>query len=355
MYKKLDEVEKRYEELASALMDPKVIGDRKLFAQTGREHAQIQPVVDTYRVYKRVLADIEGNQELLGDKDPAIRELANEELAVLRPRRDELDKELQILLLPRDPLDEKNILLEIRAGTGGEEAGLFAADLFRMYSRYAERKGWKVEVMSSNETELRGFKELIAMISGDKVYSHLKWESGVHRVQRVPSTEAQGRIHTSAVTVAIMPEAEEVDVHVNDQDLKIDTYRSSGAGGQHVNVTDSAIRVTHIPTGLVVTCQDERSQHKNKAKALKILRARLLDLEREQQEREQSEARRSQVGTGDRSERIRTYNFPQNRLSDHRIGLTLYKLEAIMEGDLEEVILALRTYFRAEAMKAHSA
>jgi peptide chain release factor 1 len=355
MYQKLDEVEQRYEELAQLLMDPKVIGDRKLFARTGKEHSQLQPVVDTYRVYRRVLADIQGNQELLSDRDQAIRDLANEELAMLRPRKEQLEKDLQVLLLPKDPLDDKNIILEIRAGTGGEEAALFAASLYRMYSRYAEGKGWKVEVMNVNETELGGFKEMIAMISGDKVYSHLKWESGVHRVQRVPTTEAQGRIHTSAVTVAILPEAEEVDVHVNETDLKIDTYRSSGAGGQHVNVTDSAIRVTHLPTGLVVTCQDERSQHKNKAKALKILRARLLDMERAQKEKEQSDARRAQVGTGDRSERIRTYNFPQNRLSDHRIGLTLYRLEAILEGDVEEVILALRTYYQAEAMKAQSA
>lgn len=352
MYLKLNEVEERFTELEQQMMDPAVIGDRKRYASVAREHSSLTPVVETWRAYKKVVQGIEESELLLDDKDPDIRELVREELASLRPRKEELEEELEVLLLPKDPLDDKNIILEIRAGTGGDEAALFAADLFRMYSRYAERVGWKVEVMSSNETELGGLKEMVALIAGDKVYSFLKWESGVHRVQRVPETEAQGRIHTSAVTVAILAEAEDVDLEVNEADLKIDTYRASGAGGQHVNTTDSAIRITHIPSGVVVTCQDERSQHKNKAKAMKILRAKLLEQQIAAQEKEQSDARKAQVGSGDRSERIRTYNFPQNRLTDHRIGLTLYKLELIMEGDLDGVFSSLRTWFQAEVLKA---
>ena len=352
MFHKLTEVVERHEDLGRQMQDPQVISDRRLYAKVAKEYSSLTPVVEAFREYERVLQQITEGEELQEDSDPEMRELAKEELAVLRPRRTELEERLQFLLLPKDPLDDKNIILEIRAGTGGDEAALFASDLFRMYSRFAEKVGWKVEVMSSNETELGGFKEMAALISGQRVYSHLKHESGVHRVQRVPETEAQGRIHTSAVTVAILAEAEDVDVEVNEVDLKIDTYRASGAGGQHVNVTDSAIRITHIPSGLVVTCQDERSQHKNKAKAMKILRAKLLEQEIEQQAREQSENRRAQVGSGDRSERIRTYNFPQNRLSDHRIGLTLYKLELIMEGDLGDVVSSLQTYFQAEALKA---
>lgn len=352
MYQKLNEVEERFAELEQQMMDPAVIGDRKSYASVAKEHSSLTAVVSTYREYKKVLEGIEEGETLQEDKDPDMRELAREELAQLRPRKEKLEAELEMLLLPKDPLDEKNIILEIRAGTGGDEAALFAADLFRMYVRYAEKVGWKVEVMSSNETELGGLKEMVALISGNKVYSFLKWESGVHRVQRVPETEAQGRIHTSAVTVAILAEAEDVDVDVNDGDLKIDTYRASGAGGQHVNTTDSAIRITHIPTGLVVTCQDERSQHKNKAKAMKILCSKLLEQQIEEQAREQSESRRAQVGSGDRSERIRTYNFPQNRLTDHRIGLTLYKLDMIMDGEVDEVFSSLRAWFQAEALKA---
>ncbi len=351
MLEKLAAVEKRFEELESQLADPAMMGDRKRYAEIAKERSSLADIVEVYRTYKQVCEQIEESEELLGDDDPDIRDLAKEELASLRERETDLADQLKLLLIPKDPRDAKNIIVEIRQGTGGDEAALFAADLFRMYSRYAEAKRWKVEILSSHETELGGIKELVALISGKMVYSDLKYESGVHRVQRVPETEAHGRIHTSAVTVAILPEAEEVDVEVREDDLKIDTYRASGAGGQHVNTTDSAIRITHIPTGLVVTCQDERSQHKNKAKAMKILRSKLYELEVEEQEREEREARRSQVGSGDRSERIRTYNFPQNRLTDHRIGLTLYKLDLILEGDLEGVIEALRTHYQTEAMK----
>ena len=352
MFQKLTEVVDRHEDLGRQMLDPQVIGDRRQYASVAKEYAALTPIVETFREYEQILQQIAEGVEMLEDSDSEMRELAKEELAVLRPRQTAIEEKLQFLLLPKDPLDEKNIILEIRAGTGGDEAALFGADLFRMYSRFAEKKKWMVEVMSSNVTELGGVKELAALISGQRVYSHLKYESGVHRVQRVPETEAQGRIHTSAVTVAILAEAEEVDVEVVESDLKIDTYRASGAGGQHVNVTDSAIRITHIPSGLVVTCQDERSQHKNRAKAMKILRAKLLEQEIEQQAREQSENRRAQVGSGDRSERIRTYNFPQNRLTDHRIGLTLYKLDLIVEGDMGGVISSLQTYFQAESLKA---
>lgn len=353
MFQKLKEVELRFEELSSQLLDPSVIGDRKLYAKIAKEHSALSPLVETFRKYRKVVNEISASEELLEDKDHDIRELAKKELASLRQAREELEQKLELLLLPKDPRDEKNTIVEIRAGTGGEEAGLFAADLFRMYSRFAERMGWRMEVLSLHETERGGVKEVVVLISGKQVFSHLKYESGVHRVQRVPETEAQGRIHTSAVTVAVLPEAEEVEVEIRDEDLQVDTYRSSGAGGQHVNVTDSAVRLTHIPTGLVVTCQDERSQFKNKSKAMKILRAKLLERKREEQERLERDARRAQVGSGDRSERIRTYNFPQNRLTDHRIGLTLYHLDRIMEGELEEVISALRTWFQAEALKGN--
>ena len=352
MYQKLSEVEERFDLLSGQLSDPDLLSDRSRYTAVAKERAGLAPIVEAFRKYKEIVEQIEGSEELLGDEDADIREMAKEELSALRERKDDLDTELKLLLVPKDPRDDKNTIIEIRAGTGGDEAALFAADLFRAYARYAEKRGWKVEVLGANQTELGGLKEMAALITGKQVYSQLKYESGVHRVQRVPETEAQGRIHTSAVTVAILPEAEEVDVEVSDEDLKIDTYRASGAGGQHVNTTDSAIRITHIPTGLVVTCQDERSQHKNKAKALKILRSKLFEMQVEAQEREQRDDRRSQVGSGDRSERIRTYNFPQNRLSDHRIGLTLYKLDHIMEGDFDEVIAALRTHFQAEALKS---
>ncbi len=351
MFQKLAEVEARFVDLENMLADPAMMGDRKHYTEIAKERAAILDIVETYRLYKAIMTEIEESEELLGDEDNDIRDLAREELIGLRQRNEELVGRLKSLLLPKDPRDEKNVILEIRQGTGGDEAALFAGDLFRMYSRYAEAKNWKVEILSIHETELGGIKELVAVVSGKMVYSHLKYESGVHRVQRVPETETQGRIHTSAVTVAILPEAEDVDVEVREDDLKIDTYRASGAGGQHVNTTDSAIRITHLPTNLVITCQDERSQHKNKAKAMKILRSKLFELQVEEQQREERDSRRAQIGSGDRSERIRTYNFPQNRLTDHRIGLTLYKLELIMEGNLDETFDALRTYFQAEAMK----
>jgi peptide chain release factor 1 len=354
MFQKLAEVELRFDDLDRMLADPEMMGNRKRYTEIAKERASLVDIVDTYRIYKGVLTEVTESEELLGDDDPEMRGLAREELTGLRSRQEKLENRLKKLLLPKDPRDEKNIILEIRQGTGGDEAALFAADLFRMYSRYAEAKGWKVELLSLNETGLGGIKELAALMSGKMVYSHLKYESGVHRVQRVPETETQGRIHTSAVTVAILPEAEDVDVNIRDDELKIDTYRASGAGGQHVNTTDSAIRITHLPTNLVITCQDERSQHKNKAKALKILRSKLFELYVDEQQREERDERRSQIGSGDRSERIRTYNFPQNRLTDHRIGLTLYKLDAIMEGNLEETFDSLRTYFQAEAMKGTS-
>ncbi len=349
--KKLDAVEKRFEELTQMLADPAVVGDRKKYTQIAREHAELSQIVETYRDYKKILEEIAGNKELLEDSDEELVKLAREELKELEVKREELEKRLMLLLLPKDPNDEKNIMLEIRAGTGGEEAALFAADLFRMYSRYAERKGWEVEILDVNPTGLGGFKEIIALIKGKGAYSRLKYESGVHRVQRVPETESGGRIHTSAVTVAVLPEADEVDVEIRPEDLKIDTMRASGAGGQHVNKTESAVRITHIPTGIVVYCANERSQHQNRARAMQILRTRLYELKlREQEEKIQAE-RRNQVGSGDRSERIRTYNFPQNRVTDHRIGLTLYKLEQVLDGELDEIIDSLITYYQTEALK----
>ncbi len=354
MFEKLSEVENRYEELERLLTDPRVLANPKEMQKLSRERAEISKLVATYRAYKKVEEDVQESQQLLAESDEEMRELAKEELQILRERQAALEKEIKILLLPKDPRDEKNIFLEIRAGTGGEEAALFAADLFRMYAKYAEINRWRVEVMSQNPTGLGGFKEIIALIEGKGVYSRLKYESGVHRVQRVPVTESSGRIHTSAVTVAVLPEADEVEVEINPNDLRIDVYRSSGPGGQSVNTTDSAVRVTHIPTGLVVTCQDEKSQHKNKAKALKVLRARLLDKLQEEQRQEISEDRKNQVGSGDRSERVRTYNFPQNRMTDHRVGLTLYRLDSILEGDLNELIDALNAYFQAEALKSRT-
>ena len=352
MFNKLDEVVERFEDLTRTLSE--VASDPKAFAKVAKERSDLETVVETYRTYKDVSAEIEDNQLLLEDKDHDIRDMASEELGGLRKRREGLEQDLKALLLPADPRDKKNIILEIRAGTGGEEAALFVADLFRMYSRYAEKLRWKVELMTAHETGLGGFKEIQILITGTQVYSRLKYESGVHRVQRVPETETQGRIHTSAVTVAVLPEAEEVDLEINDGDLRFDLYRSSGAGGQHVNVTDSAVRITHIPTGAVVSCQDERSQHKNKAKAMKILRSRLLEAKIEEQQAEMASDRRSQVGSGDRSERIRTFNYPQNRVTDHRVGLTLYKLDIVMEGELDHVLSPVHTWFQAEALKGSS-
>lgn len=351
MFTKLNEVENRYEELSQLLGDPDIIADQQLFQKYAKEHSEISPVVEVYRKYKSVENELEGNRELVSDPDPEMREMAKEEVKRLNLEKEVLEKELQLLLVPKDPRDEKNVIMEVRAGTGGEEAALFAADLFRAYSRYAEDRGWKIELIDESLADAGGFKEVIVSISGNKVYSRMKYESGTHRVQRVPKTEAQGRIHTSAVTVAILPEADEVDVEINPQELRIDVFRSSGAGGQHVNTTDSAIRITHIPTGIVVSCQDEKSQHKNKAKALKVLMSRLLAKKVEEHEAEISKDRKSQVGSGDRSEKIRTYNFPQSRVTDHRIGLTLHRLDQIMEGDFDEILDALTAHFQAEALK----
>ncbi|MBP1684530.1 MAG: peptide chain release factor 1 [Deltaproteobacteria bacterium] len=355
MFQKLEDVEQRYLELERALVDPAVIGNRKEYARLGKERADLEEIVERYREWKKLAAELEGHKSLLEEADSDIRELAKAELPALRDRLESLEEELKRLLVPRDPNDARNIILEIRAGTGGEEASLFAAELFRMYNRYAEEHGWRVEMMSANPTGLGGFKEVIALIEGRGVYSRLKFEGGVHRVQRVPETEASGRIHTSTVTVAVLPEADEVDVHIDEvKDLRIDVYRSSGPGGQSVNTTDSAVRITHLPTGLVVACQDEKSQHKNKAKGLKILRARLLERAQAEQQAEVAQSRRSMVGTGERSERIRTYNFPQGRVTDHRINLTLYSLDRVMEGEIEPLIDALITHHQTEALKVAS-
>ena len=350
MFGKIREIEDRYEQLEGDLARPEIIRDQKVYQKYAKEHSQLTPIITTFRKYKSVQEEMENNRPLLDDPDPEMKNLVREEMDSLKASLSELEKELKVLLLPKDPNDEKNILLELRAGTGGDEAALFAAELFRMYSKYAELNGWKTEILGQHITGIGGFKEVIVLIEGQKVYSRLKHESGVHRVQRVPETETQGRIHTSAVTAAVLPEAEEVDVEVNSEDLRIDVYRSSGHGGQHVNVTDSAVRITHLPSGLVVTCQDEKSQHKNKAKAMKVLRSRLLDIEQKEQQSKISEERKSMVGSGDRSEKIRTYNFPQGRVTDHRIKLTLYKLDSILQGDLDVVLDPLITHFQAEAL-----
>ena len=351
MFAKLKEIEDRYGELELELARPEVLKDQNAYRKLLKEHSGLSPIVSAFREYSTVQEEIENSRTLLNDPDPDMRKLAREEIESLESELTGLEERLKILLLPEDPNDEKNIILEIRAGTGGGEAALFAAELFRMYVRYAELQRWKTEILSQHITGIGGFKEIIVLISGQRVYSRLKWESGVHRVQRVPETETQGRIHTSAVTVAVLPEAEEVDVEINPEDLRIDVFRASGHGGQHVNVTDSAVRITHLPSGLVVSCQDEKSQHKNKAKAMKVLRSRLLDLEQEEQRSKISEERKSMVGTGDRSEKIRTYNFPQGRVTDHRIGLTLYRLQDVLEGQLDMILDPLMTYFQAEALK----
>ena len=354
MFDKINEIEDRFSLLESELSRPDILNDQKTYQKFTKEHSQLAPIIKVYREFNSACEEIENNRSLLNDSDPEMRKLAREEIELLEIRKEELENELKILLLPKDPNDEKNIILEIRAGTGGEEAALFAADLLRSYLKYAEVNKWKTEVLSQNMTGIGGYKEIIILIEGDDVYSRLKYESGVHRVQRVPETEAQGRIHTSAITVAVLPEAEEVDVEINPDDLRIDTYRSSGRGGQHVNVTDSAVRITHLPTGIVVACQDERSQHKNKAKAMKVLRSKLFDAQETEQHSKISQERKSMVGSGDRSERIRTYNFPQGRVTDHRIGLTLYKLENILQGELDLVIDPLITYFQTEALKGEA-
>jgi len=352
MFDKLLGVEERFTKIEQLLSDPKVLQDREACQKYSREHSEIREIVTAFRTYKKILSDLDDSTELLMDSDAEIKALAREEIESLTDEKERLENELKKLLIPKDPNDEKNIILEIRAGTGGDEAGLFAADLFRMYSRYSENRNWKVEIMSQHVSGVGGLKEIVAMIHGKGAYSVFKYESGTHRVQRVPSTEAQGRVHTSAVTVAVLPEVEDVELTIDPNEIKVDVYRSSGPGGQSVNTTDSAVRITHLPTSLVVTCQDEKSQHKNKAKALKVLRARLLDKMNQEQSDERSEERKSQVGTGDRSGRIRTYNFPQGRVTDHRIGLTLYKLESVLEGEITELVEGLATYYRAQAIQS---
>ena len=355
MFKKLEELEKKYEELNVFLADPKIIVNQIKFQEYAKLHSDISKTVLKYKEYKNINREIEENLKMLNiEQDIEFKKLIKEEMEKLKEKKTNLEKELKELVFPEDPYDKKNIIVEIRAGAGGDEAALFVGDLFRMYSRFAENNGWNAEVMSSNPTEIGGFKEIIFGITGKEVYKRLKHESGVHRVQRVPITESSGRIHTSTVTVAILPEAEEVELEINPDDLKIDRYRSTGPGGQSVNTTDSAVRVTHIPTGIVVTCQDEKSQHKNKAKALKILRARLLNkIEREKQE-EIAQKRKNQVGTGDRSERIRTYNFPQNRITDHRINLTLHNLEEVLEGNLDNLIRVLSDNLKKSSDDLHN-
>ncbi len=352
MIDKLQQVEERFKKVNELLCLPETVSDQNKYASLMKELKNLTPLVETYREYKKAVSDGEAAKEMLLEKpDKDFKELLELEIEECKTKTEELNEKLKILLLPKDPNDDKNVIIEIRAGAGGEEAALFGNSLFRMYSMYSENRGWKPEVLSVNETGLGGIKEISFMITGEGAYSRFKFESGVHRVQRVPETESGGRIHTSTVTVAVLPEAEEVDIAIDPTDLQIDTYRSSGAGGQHVNKTESAIRITHLPTGTVVECQDERSQHKNRERAMKILRSRLLEAEREKQNAEIADERRSQVGTGDRSERIRTYNFPQGRVSDHRIGLTLYRIEAIMNGDLDEIIDALITADTADKLR----
>jgi peptide chain release factor 1 len=351
---RLDEAERRFEELTSQMADPEVINDPAQYRKVTKAHSELTDVVTKYREWKTANQNLLDARGMLMDSEPDLRAMAEEEILRLEPQLAEIEQELKYLLLPKDPNDEKNIILEIRAGTGGDEATLFAAEVFRMYTRFAESRRWKVEVTSSSESAVGGLKEVIALVSGNKVYSQLKYESGVHRVQRVPETEQQGRVHTSAITVAVLPEADEVEISVEEKDLRIDTFCSSGPGGQSVNTTYSAVRITHLPTGLVVSCQDEKSQIKNRAKGLRVLRSRLYELELEKQQEKIGAERRSMVGSGDRSEKIRTYNFPQNRVTDHRIGLTLHQLNLVMEGRLDPIVDALTTYYQTEKLKEQS-
>jgi peptide chain release factor 1 len=348
---KLRDIEIRYRELEGQLSDPQVVSKQGMYQKFAKEHADLTELVETIRQYEKIKSRISEYSEMLRENDEELQAMIKEEMPQLQQEKIELEEKIRVLLIPKDPNDDKNVFLEIRAGTGGDEAGLFVGDLFRMYARYAEAQGWRVEIVSSSPSGIGGFKEIIAQVDGKGAYSRLKYESGVHRVQRVPVTEAQGRIHTSAVTVAIMPEAEEVEVNVDPNELRVDVYRSTGHGGQSVNTTDSAVRITHLPTGLVVTCQDEKSQLKNKNKAMKVLRARLLDAEVQRQNAEQAQTRKSQVGSGDRSERIRTYNFPQGRITDHRINLTRYDLDSFINGNIDAMLDALSSHHQAELLK----
>ena len=354
MFERLDQIEAKYEELGRQLSDPTLVGDQKKFQAVAKQHRDLEPTVDAFRRYRRLKEAIDDARTMAADSDPEISAMATEELAELEPRLPELEEELRVLLLPKDPNDDKNIVIEVRAGTGGDEASLFAAEVFRMYLRFAELHRWKVEILSESPSDVGGLKEVTAIFEGDKVYSQMKYESGVHRVQRVPATETQGRVHTSAITVAVLPEAEEVDIKIENKDLRVDTFCSSGPGGQSVNTTYSAIRITHLPTNTVVSCQDEKSQIKNREKAMRVLRARLYEVEQERLHRLQAAARKSQVGSGDRSEKIRTYNFPQNRLTDHRIGLTNHQLAMVMEGQLQPTIDALIAHDTAERLKGQA-
>jgi len=356
MFERLDQIEARYEELTQALASPDIMSDSAKFQKTAKAHSEISPMVERYREYKDLKKGIAESRAMLAEeKDPEMRAYAQEELDKLEARVAAVEAELKVLLLPKDPSDEKDVILEIRAGTGGDEATLFAAEMFRMYTRYAETQGWKVEVLSTSESSVGGLKEVIAIIEGKRVYSRLKYESGVHRVQRVPATEQQGRVHTSAVTVAILPEAEDVDIKIEAKDLRIDTFCSSGPGGQSVNTTYSAVRITHLPTNTVVSCQDEKSQIKNREKGMRVLRSRLYEMEMQKQQDALAKERRAMVGSGDRSEKIRTYNFPQNRVTDHRIGLTIHQLQEVMDGKLQPLLEALVTHYQAENMKQESA